>query len=236
MQSKEYLFEVVPIRLLLIVLLVFYHAFAIYSGAWTPIVSYPSIPAYGIMDKLSYAALLETFVFISGYIFGFQVRTKGKGTVLNPRRLILGKIKRLIVPSVVFSILYILCLGTSADNIWEVFYNVLCGVGHMWFLPMLFWCFIFTYFIELTGLKGKVVFPILIIAMFGSVIPLPLRLNTTLYYILFFYTGYYIQKEDLKIKKKSGILLPLSLILFAISYFAKQHIDTFPLIISGGGI
>ena len=37
--------EVVVIRPILIVLLVFYHAFAIYSGAWAPIEGLLEVPA-----------------------------------------------------------------------------------------------------------------------------------------------------------------------------------------------
>ena len=85
--NKTVLFEVIPVRIFLIVMLVFYHAFAIFSGAWAPITNYPLIPAYDIMDKLSCAALLETFVFISGSILGFQLRATGEDKVLTPRNL-----------------------------------------------------------------------------------------------------------------------------------------------------
>lgn len=81
MQANSFnntLYEVIYVRLLLITTLVFYHAFAIFSGAWEPISGYPKIQVYSIMDKLSYACLLETFVFISGYILGYQVSKKGE--------------------------------------------------------------------------------------------------------------------------------------------------------------
>lgn len=61
--NKAVLFEVIPVRIFLIVTLVFYHAFAVFSGAWAPITNYPLVPAYDIMDKLSYAALFGSFVF-----------------------------------------------------------------------------------------------------------------------------------------------------------------------------
>ena len=76
-KPHQFLYEVVPIRLFLIVMLVFYHAFAIFTGAWKPIAGYPEIPGYALLGNLSYACLLETFVFISGYVFGYQVRIKG---------------------------------------------------------------------------------------------------------------------------------------------------------------
>jgi len=62
---KSILTNVSIIRPILFVLLVFYHAFAIYSGAWSPIEGYPVIKAYWWLDKLSYAFMLEMFVFIT---------------------------------------------------------------------------------------------------------------------------------------------------------------------------
>ena len=234
--NKAVLFEVIPVRIFLIIMLVFYHAFAIFSGAWAPITNYPLIPAYDIIDKLSCAALLETFVFISGSILGFQLRTKGKDKVLTPRNLLWGKLKRLIVPSVVFSILYIICLGASSDSILKVSYDILSGVGHMWFLPMLFWCFVLTFLIELTGLEFKYVLPILGLATLGSVMPLPLRLNSALYYLLFFYAGFYIEKNNITIRLKTEIVLPISLFLFAITFIFKLNVENINFNIVGGGI
>lgn len=86
--KSNIIYEVVPIRLFLIVMLVFYHAFAIFSGAWEQLDGYPKIYVYDVMDKLSYACLLETFVFISGYILGYQVRWKGTATVLKPQNIL----------------------------------------------------------------------------------------------------------------------------------------------------
>lgn len=44
--QKKLLYEVSIIRPILLVLLVFYHAFAIYSRAWAPIEGYSEVPAY----------------------------------------------------------------------------------------------------------------------------------------------------------------------------------------------
>ena len=76
-QQNGFLTEVVIIRLFLIVLLVLYHSFAPFSGGWNPIGNYPDVRAYWWLAKLSYAFMLEMFVLVSGYVFGFQVRTKG---------------------------------------------------------------------------------------------------------------------------------------------------------------
>ena len=89
-QNTGFMEDVCYIRLLLIVLLVIYHAFAIHSGAWNPIGE--QIALYGWLDKFAYSFMLECFVFISGYVYGMQVRN-GKEIKLLPE--VKRKAKRL---------------------------------------------------------------------------------------------------------------------------------------------
>lgn len=188
------------IRNILIVLLVFYHAFAIYSGAWAPIQGFPEVSVYWWLDKLSYAFMLELFVFVSGYVFGYQVRVKGESK-LQAKDLFWGKFKRLMMPCVVFSLLYILLLGDITQPIQKSLYGLVNGVGHMWFLPMLFWCFVGIWIIEKLHLKPKFVIPLLCVVSIGSFLPLPLQMTATMYYMLFFYVGYILQRNEVSLDR-----------------------------------
>lgn len=105
--GKHILPEVVIIRLVLIILLVFYHSFAIFGGSWQSIEGFPSNQIYCWLDRLSYSFMLESFVFISGYILGYQAKVKGNN-VITFSNLFVNKLKRLILPCVVFSFLYII--------------------------------------------------------------------------------------------------------------------------------
>lgn len=199
MQKHQHLLtNITIIRPILIVLLVFYHAFAIYSGGWEPIEGFPNIEVYKWLDKLSYAFMLETFVFVSGYVFGYQVRMKGE-CKLEAKDLFWSKFKRLIIPSVVFSLIYIILFKDISQPIGIIVLNVMEGVGHMWFLPMLFWCFVILWVIERLYLKPRIVLPILVFSSICSFAPLPLRLNVTMYYMLFFYVGYILQRKEISI-------------------------------------
>lgn len=230
------LYEVIPIRLFLIVMLVFYHAFAIFSGAWSPVAGYPEIQLYNIMDKLSYACLLETFVFISGYIFGFQYNKK-KGYILETRSFFVGKFKRLILPSFLFSILYILVFQEYDKPIVTIVYNILCGTGHMWFLPMLFWCFVFISLAEKTRISDKYMTFILIIMLFISVLPLPFRIDTAMYFFVFFYAGYSVKKHGLSIPYNETRLFLVLLVSFVLIFALKLNICEFDCCkMLGGGI
>lgn len=234
--QKQLLTNITIIRPILIVLLVFYHAFAIYSGGWDPIEGFPDVHIYLWLDKLSYAFMLETFVFVSGYVFGYQVRIKGTSK-LEAKSLLISKLKRLIIPSMFFSLLYIIIFQNITQPVVNTIYDMLNGVGHMWFLPMLFWCFIAIWLIEKMNLRPGIVLPILLICSICSFIQLPLRLNTSMYYMLFFYVGYIIQRKDVNIEKfyYPSYVISLSLlflVLFtSITYFERMGLFLF----FGGG-
>lgn len=226
--KQNILYEVIPIRLFLIILLVFYHAFAIFSGAWKPISCYPEIKLYAVLDKLSYACLLETFVFISGYILGYQVWLRGKDSVLNFKKILIGKFKRLLVPSILFSFIYLCCFGDMTKPIPLLLYDIINGVGHMWFLPMLFWCFIFIVFIERMNITYNWMILLIVALIYFSVLPLPFRFGVALYYFLFFYVGYIFQKNQLIIKCScTKLKLFISLIAFLGIFALKYLFDGF---------
>ena len=238
--KKNILSNVVVIRNILIILLVFYHAFAIYSGAWAPIQGFPEVPVYWWLDKLSYAFMLELFVFVSGYVFGYQVRVKGESK-LQAKDLFWGKFKRLMIPCIVFSLLYILLLGDITQPIQKTLYGLFDGVGHMWFLPMLFWCFVGMWIIEKIHLKPKWSVPLLIIASLGSFLPLPLRMGTAMYFMVFFYVGYVIQRNNISLDwlytKRSAIITTISfIILFPAFTLLKEQIGVASTRWGGGSI
>lgn len=208
------------IRLILVLLLVFYHAFAIFGGSWEPIDGFPGVKVYWWLDWLSYACMLETFVFVSGYVFGYQVKTKGE-MKLKAKNLFVSKLKRLMLPCAIFSLLYILLFGDITQPIGETLYALVNGYAHMWFLPMLFWCFVLIWIIEKIKLKPKFVTPILIIVSLFSVNGLPLQLSHTMYYMIFFYVGYALQRYNVNLEKYyTKQIAIVSVFVFAILFVA----------------
>jgi hypothetical protein len=55
--------------------------------------------------------------------------------------------------------------------------------------------------IERLRIKAKWVIPILVLCSICSFFPLPLRLGTAMYYMIFFYVGYILQKEDVSLDR-----------------------------------
>ena len=231
MGQKGLLSNVTIIRLVLIVLLVFYHAFVIFQGGWGMAGVFPEIEAYWWLDKLSYACLLETFVFISGYVFGYQVRTKGESK-LDAKALFGSKFKRLIIPSMFFSFLYIVLLMDIKQPVVKTIWGIIEGVGHMWFLPMLFWCFAGVWIIEKLNLKPIIVVPLLILCSLFSFLPLPLQLNVTMYYLLFFYLGFIIQKRGFDLDRYYApryaiVFAFLFVLLFPVLTIYRENAESF---------
>lgn len=237
MQANSFnntLYEVIYVRLFLITTLVFYHAFAIFSGAWEPISGYPKIQVYSIMDKLSYACLLETFVFISGYILGYQVSKKGE-EYIKTKGFIIKKIKRLLVPSVLFSVLYILLFDKGDRSALSTLYDVCSGVGHMWFLPMLFWCFLFVCIFKRVKVPCRILLLITPLLICLSAIPLPFRLGIAMYFFPFFWGGYCVKKYNLNWSYKVRTLFPIIAACFVLAFILKLNLDAF-YIVGGGNV
>lgn len=126
-------------RVCLVVLLIVYHSFCPFAGHWGALDNTPVVSPYFWIGQLSYSFFLEGFVFISGMLFGRQLN-KQKASVFGPGYLY-AKFKRLIVPSLIFSILYIVCF-MDWDGVGDFVRQAVSGSGHLWFLPLLFWCFV----------------------------------------------------------------------------------------------
>ena len=70
--------EIDVIRPVLIFLLILYHSFIIYAGGWREPAGFEPNAAYWWIAKGSYSFMLETFVFISGYVFMYQIKERNK--------------------------------------------------------------------------------------------------------------------------------------------------------------
>ena len=184
--------EVSFIRPILIILLVFYHAFIIYDNGWHEPTGFCPNDAYKWMDRLSYSFMLPLFCFISGYVWRFQHTYKGRESF---KTLLVKKTKRLLIPSILFSSLYAMFIdpGTFVNNgisIHSLHFSF--AIGHLWFLPMLFWCFIIVYFLSLLNISDGLKTLIIILSGFLFVPNVPfqtLQLSQTMQYLQYFWGG-----------------------------------------------
>ena len=119
-------------------LIVLYHCYCFTAGGWFFDDSVKH--NYGLWFPMSVFTGLNLFVFISGYLYGYMVFSKGKYTQLWP--FVLNKARRLLVPYLIWNVLIVLLLPFH-PSVKEFVLTVLQkGHIHLWFLLMLFKIFL----------------------------------------------------------------------------------------------
>ena len=185
--------DVILIRFSVVILLLFCHSFTIYGNGWKCPTGIETFLPYKLISQITYAAMLETFVFISGYVFQMQVeKGKIKGSAA---KWIAKKAKRLLVPSMIFSTLWIIIFKPFESIVIIDFIKNL-SYAHLWFLPMLFWCFVCGYVIQKNDICNKKTLLVLLLLVFAPKFSfIPLRINSFMEYGFFFVLGMYIFKH-----------------------------------------
>lgn len=230
MKNKVILDDIVVFRVLVIFFLIVYHSMAMFNGNWAFPAEYKGegdIVTYRWIARIAYSVMLESFVFISGFLFALQISR------YTFRRLIQRKFFRLMMPCIIWGIIYELLLHKTE---WSVM-TLVSGVGHLWFLPMLFWCFVIGYlFFNYVHNSLLVLSVALLLSVLSFFVPLPLGIGYTLKYFFYFALGYYCflyrQHIDERMKLKYVLWMgALYLFVFVLYYFLKDnHLIARPLI------
>ena len=174
--------EIEYLRPILFIQLFLVHAFTIYTTtSWEIPAGIENIKIYDWIAKVSNSCMLELFTFISGYVYYFVSLKKNMGFL----RLVYSKFKRLIIPSVLFSILYYLLLMEPKEFDLSLLYEIICGEGHLWYLPMLFGCFLLGYILKNTKYPLLVLMMGVVVSAFSR-FPNIFRVSQIVYYFFFF--------------------------------------------------
>lgn len=215
--KKKLLYEISIIRPLIIFLLVVYHSLCVFTGGWVSPDGVPSNDVYWWLGHLISGFRIETIAFVGGYVFCYQCVELGRRQGLLT--FVWKKFKRLVVPCFVFGVIYYLLYRFNPNRFsWNVaFWRVANGIGHLWFLPMLFWCFVGCWLLDrllkgLADVKGLrrpngwvTGLSIVILFVLAGVSLLRLNglragLTRAPYFIFYFYLGYW-----LRMVTKSGL-------------------------------
>ena len=217
-------------RLGLIFFLVVYHALCIYTGGWEkPFDSFPDIPLYDWIGMSTHGFRLQSMVFISGLLFGYTLMKHPERLCFNS--CVVRKAKRVLLPCYIFGIVYWLMfyyrpdfdVSTIGGGIWLI----INGIGHLWFLPMIFWCFVITYILERKGLcKPWLMLVFLACAAYNLLFKLPLGLGSVPTHYIFFYTGFMLSSKRIKLPMLN-IWIPAILFItaFCASMFIKDNLE-----------
>ena len=220
--ARTRLLEVEVLRPLAVLLVVLLHSFTVYWGKWTAPEGFVHIAPYKWIAATSFSFTMELFVMLSGYIFGFQLINLKRDYTL--KSLLQNKFKRLLVPSLIFSVLYASIFYWNRD-ILNALYSIINGAGHMWFLLMLFWCFAFGLPLYKSKMKEGRKFALLLLCVLLSTISLPFRLEKALYYLFFFYLGItLIRRQDLCDRISTNYRLMIALAIIYLASFVSYEL------------
>lgn len=227
--------DVVAIRLSLIFLLVVYHALCIFTGGWdSPYTPAINISIYDWLGMLMHSFRLETMVFISGLLLGYNALKKLNALSFNS--CVVKKAKRILLPCLLFGIIYYVMFYDLQASWYNIIWKLLNGCGHLWFLPMIFWCFVLVYLIEISpshteisdNMKYKL---ILFVALCCSVVNpfmfVPLGFGRAFDFFIYFFIGYCIQTKRFSLPAVKRSNISIAIMLFAISFPLFMAIRTY---------
>lgn len=194
--QSNYRYDIAILRLLAITIVVFFHTYGMMYAKHFPdcIASiYSNIYADFNHNYLINIAM-PLFVTISGYLFGKQlVLEKYSGL----KHLTTNKFMRLMLPFFVFTVIFMV---TTNSVSWKPFYQ--WTYSHLWFLPMLFWCFIICYLLKHVLLAKKSWIPVtlliccFILSLFGKLFSPFLGLHGVSVWLYWFVLGILMLRYD----------------------------------------
>lgn len=198
-----------------IFLVVIYHSFCYHNGNWPIPANYEVNEIYAWFVKFVYGAMLETFTLVSGYIFAYQSITLQRKT--NFKKFATKKFTRLYIPCFCFGLVYYLMFYTDNFTPAHFVSSLIGGPGHLWFLPMIFFCYLGLWIID--KYQPNPVATFLTLGAFSIIgIPLPLGgISSVPHYLFFCYCGYLLWIYRDKVIAKSS---PLTSLLFFALYIA----------------
>ncbi len=163
----------------------------------------PCRKVYSFILDVLFVGRMPLFVFVSGYLFAHLVIDRGKYKTF--KGFVSNKVKRLLIPCLTFTGLLCICLQTNYIE------AIIGSCYHLWFLKMLFWCFITGWilnrFVSNTYLR--------LFMWLASILMMGLRgvpyfgIEQYFKYFAFFYSGYlfYAYHHNLNFVFKKGFLL-----------------------------
>lgn len=181
--------DIVILRLLAIIIVVFFHAYGMTYACHLPeAVATIYRSKYELFNQ-SYLIniAMPMFVVISGYLFGRQLDRKKYDSFWI---MAWHKFKRLMIPFFVFAILFMV---TTNSLSYEPFYR--WTYWHLWYLPMLFLCFIVSYLFKAIifsrGRIGKILLLLVLFALSlaGKFMPMILGLHNVSLWLCWFVLG-----------------------------------------------
>lgn len=212
------------IKTIMMVLVVLYHSMLFFGGTWFTIVEPVNGGGYlYYIAKWIGTFHIQTFAMASGFLFYYLRKEKSRYN--NPAKDIKKRAKRLLIPYLFTSLLWVIPIGYLfyKNSLSDIFnkYVLMTGPSQLWFLIMLFVVFVF---FVLIGKKIKLSFrnlAIIYVVTTGLGLLLSkfsinyFQIATSVRYILYFYLGGYIYENRQKISlKQVGLMVLGTIVLY----------------------
>ena len=183
-----------------------------------------------IIAGIIYIFHMPLFFAVSGAVY--YVQKNYYHNYNNLDEIILKKTKRLLIPYILSGILYVIPIKVisryyAINYVHKaVFYEMLNGIGHLWFLIALFWFFIIFYVLDkYIYSKNKFIFWLIVLStyFFSNIIDefMPNGLKMNIKYLIFFCIGYFfekIRKEYNKIKYMNVVTIIMCILAYVLYY------------------
>ena len=127
-------------RVMAMTMIVAFHSLCFYNGRWSKVDAI-FIPVWYKISCFLDVIDLNMFVFISGYLYGYLYIFRNK--YRHPSEVIRIKAERLLIPYLFWGVLMVLIWP------WNTWIKLFYGIGHLWFLFMLFGVFTITVILQL---------------------------------------------------------------------------------------
>lgn len=231
MEEKRYfskgerLNDVVVIRSLAIVMVVAFHAYdMLFAEAHFPDVNQMYRGMYYTVNNVILQFRMPLYIFISGYLFSHLENDRGKYATF--RGLLANKFKRLIIPFYVFATVFMLSINNFSASPYYTWDYL-----HLWFITMLFLCFIFTRLLSFLPFSRKPWFKLSVLGLFFVLHCLPpldfyfFAVPNLLRWYFWFYFGYhlYLNRDRLwgVIDGNKAVVLPSLIVLTTVCLWYK---------------
>lgn len=222
------LIDIVKIAMMLTV--VFYHACMFFTGNWF-LKTKPVYTATYIANFAEYLNMfhVQTFTMASGFLF-YYLKSIGKYNDFYVD--IKKRAKRLLLPYLIVMVTWVIpfYIFYNGFDLKKIIYKYIlgCAPSQLWFLPMLFWQFIFFYYLfnkRVATFKGMII--MIAISIVGGAVANKIfivnffQINTAIAYAMYFYLGAFLYEKGNQIKKTmTGLSILVSIGSFGIyKYF-----------------
>lgn len=218
--KKEKNYNIIFMRFLAIIIVMFGHSIIIYDHNWGLFTSNNSSSILTEIKRVINIIQMPIWFSMSGFLF-FNTITNGKKFF----SVIYDKFKKIIIPFLIIGIFYLLPIRliigyqnySNNSFIYNIIINIILGFdnGHLWYLPTLFIMFVIFYY---SPKNNSILIDIFIVVILIISNMYSYHLKVYLYdislYSIFFYAGFLLNKYSINKNFHLIVLLSLIFVLF----------------------